>query len=439
MTPRPDHSLTELEADVDSLLAAVRRTGPTADEIDRAKASLQLAFLGGLESNLGKALRLADRSGVPQRSESRLRGGLREVPGRDRGRREARREHLPRQGTRGAQHRARRQEGSGVEGRGKHHGDPERTNDESEQLGGQMIAQSIRARCALGAIAAAGVLVPTTAFAQQTSPAAAALDRSAVPTAGKTPELHVPTWTKLTLTNGAQLDRVGTSWSAARVDERRVRWRREPVRASGQDRPRHIHGLRCSSRARRTRTGDQLAEAMQSLGSNINASVGAESGSMSLFVMRDKFEPMLALFEDVLVNPSFPQAALDRLRARTVVNLQQAKDRTGSIAGVVFPKMLYTADQPYGRSMTEQSVKAITRDDLVAFHQQYYQPGRAVITVVGDVKPDDVKRALDKALAPWKPGGSEPAFTYPAPPAPKATTIFLVDKPSARAIDLRDR
>jgi zinc protease len=59
VTPRPDHSLTELEADVDSLLAAVRRTGPTADEIDRSKASLQLAFLGGLESNLGKALRLA--------------------------------------------------------------------------------------------------------------------------------------------------------------------------------------------------------------------------------------------------------------------------------------------------------------------------------------------------------------------------------------------
>ena len=293
-----------------------------------------------------------------------------------------------------------------------------------------MIAQSIRARCALGAIVAAGVLVPTTAFAQQTSPAAAALDRSAVPTAGKTPELHVPTWTKLTLTNGAQLivsERHGLPLVSMNVAF---------VGGANQFEPAGKTGLGTFMgsmllEGTTTRTGDQLAEAMQSLGSNINASVGAESGSMSLFVMRDKFEPMLALFEDVLVNPSFPQAALDRLRARTVVNLQQAKDRTGSIASVVFPKMLYTTDQPYGRSMTEQSVKAITRDDLVAFHQQYYQPGRAVITVVGDVKPDDLKRALDKALAPWKPGGSKPAFTYPAPPAPKATTIFLVDKPSA--------
>jgi zinc protease len=59
VTPRPNHSLTELEADVDTLLAKLRRDGPTDDEISRSKATLQLQFLSGLESNLGKAQRLA--------------------------------------------------------------------------------------------------------------------------------------------------------------------------------------------------------------------------------------------------------------------------------------------------------------------------------------------------------------------------------------------
>jgi zinc protease len=59
VTPRPEHSLTELEGEVDSLLAVVRRAGPTDDEINRSRASLQLGFLAGLESNLGKAQRLA--------------------------------------------------------------------------------------------------------------------------------------------------------------------------------------------------------------------------------------------------------------------------------------------------------------------------------------------------------------------------------------------
>jgi predicted Zn-dependent peptidase len=92
---------------------------------------------------------------------------------------------------------------------------------------------------------------------------------------------------------------------------------------------------------------------------------------------------------------------------------------------------LYTTDEPYGRSMTEQSVKSITRDDLVKFHDAYFKPGRAEVTVVGDITPAEAKRVLDKTLAPWAAGGTVPSFTYPTPPAPKATTIFLVDKPGA--------
>jgi predicted Zn-dependent peptidase len=180
-----------------------------------------------------------------------------------------------------------------------------------------------------------------------------------------------------------------------------------------------------------TRTGDQLSEAMQNLGSNVNVFIQPETGAIGVFVMRDKLEPMLAILEDILVNPSFPEPALERLRGRTLINLQQAKDRTSSIASVVFPKLLYTTEEPYGRSMTEQSAKAITRADLVKFHNDYFKPGRAEITVVGDITPADAKRMLDKALAPWKAGGSKPSFDYPAPPAPKATTIYLVDKPGA--------
>ena len=54
-----------------------------------------------------------------------------------------------------------------------------------------------------------------------------------------------------------------------------------------------------------------------------------------------------------------------------------------------------------------------------------------MITVVGDVKPDEIKRTIEQALAGWKAGGSMPSFDYPPPPAPKSTTIYLVDKPGA--------
>jgi zinc protease len=81
--------------------------------------------------------------------------------------------------------------------------------------------------------------------------------------------------------------------------------------------------------------------------------------------------------------------------------------------------------------MSETTVQAITRDDIVAFHAAYYRPGRAVISVTGDVQPAAVKAAVEKALAGWPAGGARPTWQYPPAPSPRATTIYLVDKPNA--------
>jgi zinc protease len=64
ITPRPGHSLTELEQVTDGVIAQLKSEGPTAEEIQRATAGLELQFVSGLQSNLGKALRLADGAGV---------------------------------------------------------------------------------------------------------------------------------------------------------------------------------------------------------------------------------------------------------------------------------------------------------------------------------------------------------------------------------------
>ena len=98
----------------------------------------------------------------------------------------------------------------------------------------------------------------------------------------------------------------------------------------------------------------------------------------------------------------------------------------------MFPRVLYGAAHPYGALTTEESIKAITRDDVVAFHKAYFQPGRALVTVVGDVSAataqgDDREGARRRGPR----AAQKPTFAYPAVPAPKPTTIYLVDKPGA--------
>jgi zinc protease len=144
-----------------------------------------------------------------------------------------------------------------------------------------------------------------------------------------------------------------------------------------------------------------------------------------------KFGQTLDIMADMLVNSVFPAPALERIRGQRVVALTSARAQPGAIAGRVFPKVVYGTGHPFGQLVTEETLKAITRDDVVAFHKAYFQPGRAAIVVVGDVTPAAAKAAVEKALSAWPAGGAKPAFSYPAVPPQKATTIYLVDKPGA--------
>ena len=256
------------------------------------------------------------------------------------------------------------------------------------------------------------------------------LDRKKVPPPGKTPELRVPAWTKSTLSDGAEL------LVAEKHDLPLISFSITFLGGADQFEPagkQSVASLTAAllSEGTTTRDAEALSNALQLLGTSVNASVAGESGSISFRSTTAKFPATLAILADMLVNPTFPAAGLERLRGQRLVQLTQARAQPGAIANRVFPRIVYGSNHPYGRVVTEESLKAVTRDDIVAFHKAYYQPGRALITVVGDTTAATAKPVIEKALAAWIKAGERPNFTFPAVAEPKATTIFLVDKPGA--------
>ena len=263
-----------------------------------------------------------------------------------------------------------------------------------------------------------------TASAQQ------GLDRKKIPPAGPTPVLRVPTWTKGTLANGADLivsekhDLPLISFSITFLGGD------NQFETAGRQ---GVASLTAAllSEGTKTRNADALSNALQLLGTTVASNVGGETGSVGFVSTSVKFAATLDILADMLLNPTFPAAGLDRLRGQRLVALTQARSQPNAIAGRVFPRIVFGPAHPYGRVVTEESLKAITRDDIVAFHKAYYQPGRALITVVGDTTTAGAKPIIEKALAGWTKGGERPAFNYPAVADPRPTTIFLVDKPGA--------
>ena len=288
----------------------------------------------------------------------------------------------------------------------------------------------VRSTLRAAATSAAFGVLSVAAGAQQPKSQGGSFDRSAIPAPGKAPALHVPSWTSMKLSDGAQLI------VSPRHNLPLVSFTINFVGGANQYDPPSKPGVAeftgaMLSEGTTTKTGDDISNALQLLGTGVRIVVGGESGAISFLSTTDKAERVLQIVEDMIVNPSFPNEAIERYRARRLVALTQAKDRTSVLAARVFPRVLYTEAHPYGRSITEQSVKAITRDDILAFHKQYFTPGHAIISVVGDVEPNAVKQMVERALAPWTGGGSMPTFDYPPVAPPKATTIYLVDKPGA--------
>ena len=276
------------------------------------------------------------------------------------------------------------------------------------------------ARLSLLALA---LLLPAAAGAQ-------ALDRAIQPTPGKAPPLRVPTWTTSTLPNGARLIVVQKhDLPLVSVDVDFIGGATSYESASRTGLANFAAAMLKEGTA--TRTADQLSDAQQLLGTSINAQIGQEAGTIGFTALRSKLVPALDLLADMMLHSTDPAAALERLRGQTLVALTQRRDQPNMIASNVFQRVLYGDVHPYGRIISDSSVKAITRDDVVAFQHAYFQPGHAVITVAGDVDPAAVRQDMERAFAAWPAGGATPSFTYGAVPAPRARTIYLIDKPNA--------
>ena len=181
-----------------------------------------------------------------------------------------------------------------------------------------------------------------------------------------------------------------------------------------------------------TRDALQLAAELSDLGASINGGGGPESCNLSLTTLTRNLPKALDIYTDVLLHPAFPEKELERLRAQRLSALLRQVDSPPTIANLVFPKLLYGEDHPYGRpnNGTPKSVKGLTRDDLVSFYKSLFVPNNSALIVVGDTTPDAIIPVLESALKGWKPG-SPVAQTLPEAPAAGSIRFHLVDKPGA--------
>ena len=129
---------------------------------------------------------------------------------------------------------------------------------------------------------------------------------------------------------------------------------------------------------------------------------------MRLSVPVARLADALPLMADVVMRPTFPAAELERLRKERLTRLLQARDDPAAIMEIAFPRLVFGEKHRYGTPAGggTAEVKAITLDDLRAFHRTYYRPENSTLLVVGDVTAATVMPLLERAFGSWKATGA---------------------------------
>jgi zinc protease len=174
------------------------------------------------------------------------------------------------------------------------------------------------------------------------------------------------------------------------------------------------------------RTKNDINQQVDFIGANLSTS--ANSVSVSGLVKHS--DRLLDLLSDVTLNSTFPQDELDKLKKQTLSGLVSEKTDPNAISDKIGNIVKYGKDHPYGEFPTEESVNAITREDLISYYNSNFTPGSAYLIIVGDITVENAQAQAVKYFGNWK-GGVSAKRRYNMPKAPKENTPVFVAMPGA--------
>jgi len=178
---------------------------------------------------------------------------------------------------------------------------------------------------------------------------------------------------------------------------------------------------------------DAISKGFESLGAVFGSNAGYDSASVQLRSLTDESLLSAALenFKKVISKPDFPEDALERRRAQTLIGLQAKQQNPGALARDAFMSAVYQS-HPYAQpsSGTEESVAAIKRKDIETFYKQYYVTKNAMGSIVGAVDRKQAEKIAEDVTSGLEQGEKAKALANVSA-LEKANKVFI-EHPSAQ-------
>ncbi|MDP4598725.1 MAG: insulinase family protein [Pseudomonadales bacterium] len=184
----------------------------------------------------------------------------------------------------------------------------------------------------------------------------------------------------------------------------------------------------------RSRDALQINEQLALLGASISSGSNLDTSFVSLSTLKTTIDAALPIFADVILNPSFPAAELERLRTQQLTGIKAEQVSPQSMGLRVFPQLIYGEGHAYSNPLTGSgtldSVAGIDLAALKDFHKTWFKPDHGTIIVAGDITMAEILPRLEKQFANWQ-AGDTPTKNIGKVGKQASTRIYLVDRPDS--------
>jgi len=165
-------------------------------------------------------------------------------------------------------------------------------------------------------------------------------------------------------------------------------------------------------------TGDEIDEALESIGASVEVGIGTTTGSASMNILSEYTDTGLEILADILRTPQFAEDKIDIAKSAARTAISSRNDEPFDICIREFRKAIYGADSPYARQNEYGTINAITRDDLLAYHGKYVTPENVMLAVWGDFDKTEMIAKIKQYFGDW------PAGAGKVPPLPEVKYEF---------------
>jgi zinc protease len=180
------------------------------------------------------------------------------------------------------------------------------------------------------------------------------------------------------------------------------------------------------------RTADQIASELDFVGGSLSFDADKDYAIGSAEFLNKDLGLAFDLLGDVLINPTFPETEVEKLRKQSMDALKEAKDSALSVISDYFSAFLFE-NHPYARPTTgdERSLTTVNRNDIVKFYESNYAPANMILAVVGDFSTQDMERQIREKFEPWKKQPTAAHVKLAEPTAFKGRKLLFVNKPDS--------